>query len=62
MNGDKILVIKPERRKPLGRYKSRGDGNTKMDCRNVGFRGVDWINLTHDEDRRQTLLNTVINL
>ena len=42
---------KPEGRKPLGRPKPRWEDNIKMDLREVGWRGVHWIDLAQDRDR-----------
>jgi CRISPR/Cas system-associated protein Cas7 (RAMP superfamily) len=57
-----ILVGTPERRRPLGRHRRRGEDNIKMDLREIGFWGVDWINLAQDRDRWRALVNTVMNL
>jgi hypothetical protein len=38
------------------------DDNIKMDLREVGWRGMDWINLAQDRDRWRALVNTVMNL
>jgi hypothetical protein len=58
----KILVGRPEGRRPLGRPRHRWDDNIKMDLREIGFGDVDWINLAQDRDRWRTLVNTVMNL
>jgi hypothetical protein len=41
----RALVGKPERRRPLGRPRRRWEDNIKMDLREVGWGGMDWINL-----------------
>ena len=46
----RVLVGKPEGRRPLGRPRRRWDGNIKMDLREVG-RGGDWMELAQDRDR-----------
>jgi hypothetical protein len=52
MNGAyKILVGKPEGRRPLGRPRSRWEDNIMMDLREIGFGDVDWIHLAQDRDR-----------
>jgi hypothetical protein len=48
--GYKILVRKPERKRPLGRYRRRWKYNIKVDLTEMGFGGVDWINLAQDKD------------
>jgi hypothetical protein len=58
----RALVGKPERRRPLGRPRCRWEGNIKMDLREVGWEGMDWINLDQDRDRWQALVNAVMNL
>jgi hypothetical protein len=58
----RILVGKPEGKRPLGRYRRRWDDNIKMDLQEVGWRGLDWIDLAQDRDRWWTLVNAVMNL
>jgi hypothetical protein len=58
----RALVGKPEERRPLGRLKRRWEDNIKMDLREVGWGGTDWINLAQDRDRWRTLVYTVMNL
>jgi hypothetical protein len=55
-------VGKPEGRRPLGRPRRRWEDNIKMDLREVGWGGVDWIDLAHDRDRWRALVYTVMNL
>jgi hypothetical protein len=55
-------VRKPEGRRPLGRPRHRWEDNIKMDLREVGWEGMDWINLAKDRDRWRTLVNAVMNL
>jgi hypothetical protein len=57
-----ILVGRPEGRRPLGRPRRRWDDNIKMDLREIGFGGVDWIHWAHDRVRWRALVNTVMNL
>jgi hypothetical protein len=47
----KILVGRPEGRRPLGRLRRRWEDNIKMDLREIGFGDVDWIRLTQDRNR-----------
>jgi hypothetical protein len=58
----RALVGKPECRRPLGRPRHRWENNIKMDLREVGCGGVDWIDLAQDRDRWRALVYTVINL
>jgi hypothetical protein len=47
----KILVGKAEGKRPLRRHRCRWDDNTKMDLGEIGWEGVDWINLPQDTDK-----------
>jgi hypothetical protein len=47
-NAYRILVGKPEGKKPLGRLRRRWDDNTKMDLRETGWGGMDWTDLAQD--------------
>ena len=58
----RVLVGKPEGKRPLGRPRRRWDDNIKMDLREVGCGGMDWIELAHDRDRWRALVNAVMNL
>jgi hypothetical protein len=58
----RALVGKPEGGRPLGRPRRRWEDNMKMDLREVGWGGVDWINLAQDRDRWRALVNAVMNL
>jgi hypothetical protein len=58
----RILVGKPERKRPLGRPRRRWVDNIKMDLRVIGWDGMDWINQAQDRDEWRTLVNTVMNL
>jgi len=57
----RVLVGKPEGKRPLGRPRRRWEDNIKMDLRKVG-RGGDWMELAQDRDRWWALVNTVMNL
>jgi hypothetical protein len=59
---DKVLVGKPEGKRPLGRPRRRWEDGIRMDLRETGFGGVDWIRLAQDRDQRRALVNTVMNL
>ena len=56
----RVLVGKPEGKRPLGRPRRRWEDNIKMDPREVG-RGGAWIELAQDRDRWRALANTVMN-
>jgi hypothetical protein len=58
----RALVGKPEGSRPLGRPRRRWEDNIKMDLREVGWRGADWINLVQDRDRWRALVYTVMYL
>ena len=58
----RILVGKPEGKRPLGRPRRRWEDNIKMDLQEVGFGGMDWIDLAQDRDRWRALVNAVLNL
>jgi hypothetical protein len=58
----KILVGRPEGRRPLGRPRHRCEDNIKMDLQEVGWEGVDWIDMAQDRDRWRALVNMVMNL
>jgi hypothetical protein len=52
----RALVGKPEGRRPLGRPRHRWEYNIKMDLREVGWGGMDWINLAQDRGTGGELL------
>jgi hypothetical protein len=58
----RTLVGKPEGRRPLGRLRRRWEDNIKIDLREVGWEGIDWIDLAQDRDRCLALVNTVMNV
>jgi hypothetical protein len=58
----RILVGKPEGKKPLGRPRCRWEDNIKMDLQVVGCGGKDWLELAQDRDRWRALVNVVMNL
>jgi hypothetical protein len=57
----RILVRRPEGRRPLGRPRSRWEDNNKMDLQEMGW-GMDWNELAQDKDRGPPLVNAVMNL
>jgi len=65
--GEKIGVYsfwgrKPEANKPLGRPRHRWEDNIKMNLQEVGYGGIDWIDLAQDRDRRRAVVNAVMNI
>jgi len=58
----RVLVEKPERKRPLGRQRRRWEDNIKMDLQEMGCGGMDWIELAQDRDRWRTLVSAVMNL
>jgi hypothetical protein len=61
-NAYRILVGKPEGKRPLGRPRRRREDNIRMDLREIGWGGMDWIDLAQDRDQWRALVNTVMNL
>jgi len=58
----RVLVGKPEGRRPLGRPRHRWEDNIKMDLQEVGCGGMDWIELAQDRNRWWALVNAGMNL
>ena len=58
----RVLVGKPEEKKPLGRPRRRWVNNIRMDLQEVGCGYMVWIGLVQDRDRWRTLLSAVMNL
>ena len=58
----KVLVGKPEGKRPLERPRRGWEDNIKMDLEEVGCGGMDWIKLAQDRDRWGALVNAVMNL
>jgi hypothetical protein len=61
-NAYRTLVGKTEGRRPLGRPRRRWVDNIKMNLREIGWDGIDWIELAQDRDQCRALVNTVMNL
>jgi hypothetical protein len=62
LNAYRILVGKPEGKRPLGRPRRRWVDNIKINLREIGWDGMDWIELAQDRDQWRDLVNTVMNL
>jgi hypothetical protein len=58
----RILIGKPEGKRPLGRFERGWEDNIKMDLREIGWGGMDWIDLPLDRDHWRALVNTVMDL
>jgi hypothetical protein len=58
----RVLVGKPEGKRPMGRLRRRWEDNFKMDLQEVGCEVMDWIELAEDRNRWRALVNAVMNL
>jgi hypothetical protein len=61
-NAHRVLVGKPEGKRPLERPRHWAVDNIKIDLIEMGWSGMDWIDLTQNRDQWRTLVNKVINL
>jgi hypothetical protein len=61
-NAYRILVGKPEGKRPLGRPRRRWEDSIRMDLREIGWGDIGWIDLSQDRDQSRALVNTVMNL
>jgi hypothetical protein len=61
-NAYRMLVAKPEGKRPLGRLGLRWKDNIKMDLSEIVLEGMDWIYLAQDRDQWQVIMNTEMNL
>jgi hypothetical protein len=61
-NAYRILVGMPEGKRPLGRPRRTWVDNIKMDLREIGWDGMDWIDLAQNMDQWRALVNIVMNL
>jgi hypothetical protein len=57
----RVLVGKPEGKRPLERSRLRWENNIKMDYQEAECKGMDWINMAQDRDRWRALVNAVMN-
>jgi hypothetical protein len=62
MNAYRLLVGKPEGKRPLGRPRRRWVDNIRLDLGEVGWDDVDWIGPAQDRNRWRALVNSVLNL
>ena len=58
----RVLVGKPEGKRPLGRPRRRREDNIKLDLQEVGGICGNWMELAQDRDRWRALVSTVMNL
>ena len=58
----RVLVGKPEGKRPLGRPRRRWEDNIRLDLQGVECGGMDWIELAQDRDRWRAVVNAVMNL
>jgi hypothetical protein len=61
-NAYRILVGKPEGKRPLGRQRRWRVDNIKIDPREIRWDAIDWINLAQDKDQWRALVSTVMKL
>jgi hypothetical protein len=61
-NAYRIFVGNPEGKRPVGRPRRTWVNNIRMDLREIGLDGMDWIDLARDRDQWRALVNTVMNL
>jgi hypothetical protein len=61
-NAYRILMRKPEGKRPLGIPRRRWEDNIRMDLIQIGWGGMDWIDLAQDRDQWKAFVNTVMNL
>jgi hypothetical protein len=58
----RVLVGRPEGKRPLGRPRRRWEDNINMDLREIGIDGANWIQLAQDRIQWRAFVNTVMNL
>jgi hypothetical protein len=58
----KVLVGKPEVNRPLGRPRRRWEDGIRIDLREIGLEGMDWIRLAQDRDQWRAVVSAVMNL
>jgi hypothetical protein len=61
-NAYKILIGKPEGKRPLGRRRLRWEDSIRIDLKEIGRKIVDWMHLAQDRDQWRAVVNTPVNL
>jgi len=61
-NAYKILIGEPRRKRPHGGHSWRSEDNVRLDLREMGWQGVDWIHLARGRDHFKGAMNTAMNL
>jgi hypothetical protein len=62
MNAYRVLMGDPEGKRPLGRPRRRWEDNVKINFREVGWGGMNWIHLSQDRDHWRALVTAVMNI
>jgi hypothetical protein len=62
MHAYEIFVVKPERKRPLGKFGCRWEGNSRMDVWKIGWEGANWVYRAQDREQWRDLVNIVMNL
>jgi hypothetical protein len=60
-NAYRILVGKPREKRPLGRPRRRWVDNIKMELREIGWDGMNWIDMAQDRDKWRAIVNAMLN-
>jgi hypothetical protein len=60
-SASKILVGKPEGKRPLGRYRHKWADNNKKDLKEIGYEDVDWIHQAQNKHQKWDFVNMVMN-
>jgi hypothetical protein len=58
----RVLIEKPEGKRPLARCRHMWEDNIKLDLREIGINGANWIRLAQDRVQWRAFVNTVMNL
>jgi hypothetical protein len=58
----RVMIGKPERKRPLGRPRRRWEDGIRMDLRETDWGSIDWIQLAQDRDRWRAVVSAVMNL
>jgi hypothetical protein len=58
----RVLVGRPEGKRPLGRPRRRWENNIKMDLREIGIDGANWVQLAQDRVQWRAFMNMIMNL